>query len=337
MTIQMQRKPEYPASARKQIVKWLEAQPKGSKKLLAEALGVSDRTLRNWKKSHGSIKRRGRKQLRSKLHELLKIARQWKKQGYSGSLPVIKALPGTRVKLVREVVSGLKLRKSRRARNYQTRARVTVTVKQVGVVVAMDGATIRRGEDLIVVRDRGSLGVTAEKCHGSLRSENTLSELERLKADNKLPLVVCTDNGSPFCSKTIEKFLSTNQVIHLRSLPRVPQHNGSCENAVRELKDLLKFNESVSDACRILNEGRKRRKLGWKTSAEIDKESRVTYNDEDRAKFYEKTKAAIEVAVLGTKVGRERRKNEREAIFRTLEGFGLITRTRGDQTCASNR
>jgi hypothetical protein len=73
---------------------------------------------------------------------------------------------------------------------------------------------------------------------------------------------------------------------------RVPQHNGSCENAVRELKELLANEAAVHDACRALNEGRKRQKLGWKTSAEIDKESRVKYNDEDRTNFYEKTKAA---------------------------------------------
>lgn len=336
MTIQKLR-PEYPASAKEQVIRWLETQPRGSQKIITSALGISEKTLRNWKKSYGVSKSRGRKQLRSDLCELVKIARELKRQGWCGSRPVIKALPGIRVRLVREVVSGLKLRRSRRARDHQVRARVSITVKKVGVVVAMDGATVRKGEDLIVVRDRGSLGIGATFCGGPLRSSNALGELEKLKAEKRLPFVVCTDNGSPFCSQIVESFLSDNHVVHLRSLPRVPQHNGACEIAVRELKDLLRFDETVNDACRVLNEGRKRPRLGWKTSAEIDKEYRVTYNDEDRANFYKQAKNAIEKAVLGTKVGRERRKQEREAILATLEGFGLITRTRGDQTCASNR
>lgn len=325
--------PEYPAEVKEQVVRWLEKAPRGSQKIITSALGISERTLRNWKKSYGTRKRRGRKPVRSTLDDLLRIGREWKKQGWCGSRPVIKALPGIRVRLVREVVSELKLRRRRRARDHQSRARVMMTVKKVGVVVAMDGATIRKGEDLIVVRDRGSLSVEAAKCHGPLCSKNMLEELERLKIKNKLPLVVCTDNGSPFCSEVVQKFLNANQIIHLRSLPRVPQHNGSCENAVRELKEALAHDDGIANACLALNEGRKRRKLGWKTSAEIDSESRVTYNDEDRAKFYKQAKVAIEVAVLGTKVGRERRKGEREAILATLESFGLITRTRGDQTC----
>jgi len=329
--------PEYPAELKERVVRWLERAPRGSQKTIADALEVSERTLWNWKKSYGQRKRRGPKPAPRTVIEKIRIAREWKRQAKCGTRSVIKELPGVKVALVREVIRELKLRDRTRTRKRQESVRVSVTVKKVGVVVAMDGTMIRKGEDLIVVRDRGSLGVAATRCNGPLRSEHTLSELEKMKVLGQLPLVVCTDNGSPFCSKLVQDYMAANYVTHLRSLPHVSQHNPSAENANGEIKPLVHLGVSEEKACRALNEGRKRRSLGYKTSAEIDKERRVTYTDEDRLNYYNKTKAAIEVAVLGTKVGRERRKAEREAILATLEGSGLITRTRGGQTRASNR
>lgn len=337
MTIQKSPRAEYPAEIKERVVRWLERAPRGSQKTITDALGVSDRTLRNWKKSCGVKKRRGRKQLRSEFMEVLKIVREWDRQGRPGARPVIKALPGVRVRLVRVVVMEMKLRIRRRARKHRARARVTVTVKEVGAVVAMDGATVRKGEDFIVYRDRGSLSVNAQACHGPLCSLNTLETLQKLKDENRLPLVLCTDNGSPFCSFTVRSFLDDNKIIHLRSLPHVAPQNGSAENAVKEFKEQVHAGKSAAQSCKTLNESRKRGKLNWITSSKIDSEFFIPYNKNKRSEFYESAKLAINQAVLGTKSGRERRKAEREAIFVTLERFELITRTRGGQTCAPNR
>jgi transposase InsO family protein len=334
MTIQRSVKREYPALVKSQVGRWLNGAPRGSQKIVAQALDVSERTLRSWKRSFGSTKRRGRRQQQSSLWEQRRIVQEWVRQGYPGSRPVIKALPGVRVRLVRAVIAELKLRRRRRAMEKKIKVRTRITVKAVGVVVAMDGATIQKGEDLLVVRDRGSLSVKAEACEGSLRSLNTLETLQKMKDEARLPLVLCTDNGSPFCSSSVRSFLEDNKIIHLRSLPRVPQHNGSCENAVRELKLVMREGVPVAYACTTLNESRKRRQLGWKTSLEIDRENFVPYNEENRKMFYEGVKLAINEAVLGTKSVRERRKIEREVILAMLERFRLVIITRGDQTYA---
>lgn len=330
----IQQKMEYPKIVKDQVGLWLKEAPRGSQKIVAQALNVSDRTLRSWKKSAQKNKQRGRKPLRSSFSETRQIVKEWKKQGYPGSRPVIQALSGVRVRRVREVIAEMKLRRRRRALLLRKKNRMHVSVKKIGVVVTMDGATIQRGEDIIVSRDRGSLSVNANSCFGSLRSEHTIYELEQLKVSGRLPLVFCSDNGSPFCANTVKTYLDKHKIIHLRSLPRVPQHNGSCENAVKELKQLLNEGLSIENACEILNKSRKRRQLGWKTTEEVDGENFVQYNEESREIFYNEALLAIKQALHGTKSVMERRKAEREAILTTMERFDLITRTRGGRSCA---
>jgi hypothetical protein len=48
-----------------------------------------------------------------------------------------------------------------------------------------------------------------------------------------------------------------------------------------------------------------------------------------RDRFYDSACAAIEKAVLGIDNARARQRAERETVWRTLEQFGLVTRTRG--------
>lgn len=64
----------------------------------------------------------------------------------------------------------------------------------------------------------------------------------------------------------MEDFLDANYIIHLKNLPRVPQHNGSCEIAVREFKKV--FNETlyIESTIDSLNPYRRRRNLNWQTS-----------------------------------------------------------------------
>lgn len=330
-------KKDYPMALKKQVGLWLKRAPRGSQKIVAQALNVSTRTLRAWKQNPDVCKRRGRRRQQSTLATKKRIAREWVYQGYTGSRPIIESLPGVRVREIREVVAKLKMNRRRRARERILRARTSIKINQVGVVAAMDGATIQKGEDLVVVRDRGSLQVSAIPCKGSLSSADALKMLEQLKQERRLPYVLCTDNGSPFCSLVIKQYLESNNIIHLRSLPRVPQHNGSCENAVRELKELLSASMGLRHACDTLNECRKRRQLNWKTSIEVDISKRLSYNDHYRGMFYREAKLAIKSAVFGMKLGRELRKREREAILSTLERFKLITIIRGGQNSARNR
>ena len=94
----------------------------------------------------------------------------------------------------------------------------------------------------------------------------------------------------------------------------MPQHNGSSENAVKELKQLLNEGLSIERSCEILNKSRKRRQLGWKTTEEVDGENFVQYIEESRDKFYNEALLAIKQALHGTKSVFERRKAEREKL-----------------------
>ena len=138
-----------------------------------------------------------------------------------------------------------------------------------------------------------------------------------------------TDNGSPFVAGEVEEFMAENKIIHLRSLPRVPQHNGSAENAVGDVKRLIKDGATLETACRTLNDYRKRQTLNWKTATEVDQVNFQPCTEEKRNAFYNAAKSAIEAAQLGTKSAYEKRKAGREAIFQTMESFSLITRIRG--------
>jgi hypothetical protein len=63
----------------------------------------------------------------------------------------------------------------------------------------------------------------------------------------------------------------------------------------------------------------------------MDEELPVAYNRISREQFYADACRRVENAVRGARLPRERRLAEREAILSTMEQYGLIRRTRGDQ------
>jgi transposase InsO family protein len=241
-------------------------------------------------------------------------------------------MKGTRVRLIRDVVAELKRRRRRRREAHILANRTSVKVHKPGALVVLDAAKVpgQKGGECIVYKDRGSLIVDAKaSANKATRASDTLAVLSNLKDQGRLPLVAATDNGSPFVADPVEDFLHQNKVVHLKSLPRVPQQNGSAENAVGDVKGLVKDGATLGDACQILNHCRKRESLDWKTATEFDQEHFEPCTMEVRNEFYNAAKAAIEVAQLGTKNAYEKRKAEREAIFQTMESFSLITRIRG--------
>ena len=145
-----------------------------------------------------------------KYKNKLTVVREWKKQGYPGERPVRQALPGIRLRVIREVIRELKVRRQKRRERITAEVRTSVSVEQVGAVMSMDGASFNKGMDYLVYKDRGSLKVNVEKCELFLQSSDTLRVLEKLKLEERLPLVLCTDNGSPLCSNNVEEFLNTN-------------------------------------------------------------------------------------------------------------------------------
>lgn len=324
---------EYRKEFQRRIGFWLRTEaPRGSQRIIANLLEVDPRTVRSWKKA--PPKKRGRKKTRVSLFAKLAIAREWDRQGFPGYRPIASALPHLCREAVQDVIRELKLRKKRRYQQKRMEVRVSVSVKHAGVMTVMDGATVKdQGGDFIVFRDRGSTSVNADKCETrSARSVDTLRVLTDLREKGRLPLVLGTDNGSPFCSEDVEGFLTNNKVIHLKSLPRVPQQNGSAENTVGDLKGLIKYGFTPIQACLALNQHRRRATLDWQTPAQAEQNNLKLYTEDERAMFYDATRTAIARAVLGMKNAKEKRKAEREAIFQTLESFSLITRTRGHRS-----
>jgi transposase InsO family protein len=327
---------EYPYALKRRVGLWLKGAPRGSQETLASALKVSTRTVRSWKsKAQAPPKKRGRKKTGVTLREKLIIAREWRRQGYPGSRPIIKSLPNLRVRAIREVIAGLKQKKKKRYRKNQIADRTSVMVCGPGIMTAMDAATIPvEGGDHIMYRDRGILSTNAEKCEGeNVNSGDTLEVLSKLKENGELPFVLATDNGSPFVNGAVDNFLKENKVIQLKSLPRVPQQNGSAEATVCDVKSGPKYGLTVQEICFALNQHRRRATLNWQTPAQARQTSGKLHIQTSRDVFYEAACSAIKTAVLGTKNAKEKRKAEREAIFQTLENFSLIVRTRG---CRSN-
>lgn len=326
---------EYPAEVKNRVGQNLLTAKHGDQVTVASCLKVTTRTLRSWKaqaKARQPPRPRGRKKQDVTLGELIVIGREWKRQGYVGSRPVIAALPAIRVRVVRTVVSGLKKRRQARRLAHQRAARVSVRVHRPGTLTVMDAAKIpnkKRGE-AIVCKDRGSLMITVTEAAGvATKSVDTLGVFEEMRSQNRLPLVVGSDNGSPFTALAVEDFLRENKIIHLRSLPRVPQQNGAAENAVGDYKNLSGGGKAATHVTQILNHCRKRETLNWRTPAEYDREHFQPYTQKQRETFYTAASAAIKAAKRGAVTAYEKRKAEREAIFATMESFGLITRTRG--------
>lgn len=323
---------QYPRELKERVAQRLRVLPRGSQKIMAAQLEVTTRTLRSWKKEINFNKKSGPKKEPIKFMELLAVVREWKRQGYPGERPVRQALPGIRLRVIREVIGELKKRRQKRRERIINEVRTSMSVEQVGAVMSMDGASLSKGVDYLIYKDRGSLKVNAEKCELFLKSEDTLKVLEKLKNEDSLPLVLCTDNGSPLCSKNVEEFLNTNYIIHLKNLPHVPQHNGSCEIAVREFKEVFNETLNVESAIDALNYYRRRRTLNWQTSKRFEEMNFKKKTLEERIKFYENTKMKIESATIGIENAKEKRKKEREAIFQSMEDFSLIKITRGRQS-----
>jgi transposase InsO family protein len=110
-----------------------------------------------------------------------------------------------------------------------------------GAVWAMDftQATYRvEGKDryLLAVRDLASGQQLLWWPTPAINTEETLKALACLFAEHGAPLVLKTDNGSPFCAADTLAFLHRSDVNLLFSPPRMPRYNGAIEAGIGSLK-----------------------------------------------------------------------------------------------------
>jgi transposase InsO family protein len=167
-----------------------------------------------------------------------------------------------------------------------------------------------------------------------------LAHLEALKAQGRLPLVLATDNGSAYKEQSVKAWLAEHQVVQLFSRPRTPQDNGRAERGIGEGKALAGLGKVVlletralgaqvlDQALQRLNHLWPRHSKGGLTAAQLKQALPHWQAKISRSKFYKAARSAVQAIKAVGK--RALRRETREAIFRTLERFGLILRTRGE-------
>jgi transposase InsO family protein len=328
-----------------------EASPlrRGDGEWLAGLVGRSSRALRTWASQGASAVGPGRPahSAAARWRVLRAVSRQWKADGHTaGWRELDDKLPAVPTRLVQASLALLKPRRRRRGERRRKAERVHVEVHARDVLSSQDGTHLGRCQGRAVtaevVKDVATMrtldvAVSPRATSGA----DVIAMLEALEARGRLPLVWSTDNGSCYCSAEVETWLAEHRVVHLRSLPHTPQHNAWVERCHGELKaeaclgkgvrldSVLEAEGRLLAARDRLDGHRLRGRLGARTALDVDRTLDTWEGAVERRTFYAAVCSAREQAVLGVIGARARRRAEREAVFTTLELYGLVTRTRG--------
>jgi transposase InsO family protein len=323
----------------------------GEQKRLAEQLGVTTRTLRNWRRAalYPPERTAGRpahpmskwwdvaRAVRAKIAEL----------GMVGWRTLYDALGGRWTKyVVQHVLALIKLQKRRKIARRRRRDARHIEVLGAGTLWSLDethiGRTLdERAVEGHVLKDNGSRDALRTDVGRPATGEDAVDLLEHARQDEgALPLALITDNGAPYKSVTLGEYLERHQVLHIRNLPHTPQHNGACEQLNGELKadsglgkgvliECLSDAAATLEASRCRVNRRPRAVLGGQSADEQHRRTRKEYTAAERKATYEDGCRAMEHAMQGTGNVRARRLAARRAAFAVLEQYGIIKQTRG--------
>jgi len=320
-----------------------ERKNRGFVNCFAELLGVTPQTLRNWRKQaeKGARPRIGRPRhtegRRAEVRSL--VADEMERQSNPGWRPIAKALPDLPVRLVQESVAELKCGRRSAIRKKLADGRTSTEVLAREAIWTIDGTQSKDENDARLhsqaVKDRGSLAYRAVETGVPSTAGDVVSILS---AQAELPLVLASDNDKIYCGSETTAWLAENKIVHLRSLPRTPQHNGAMEIAIRALKEAAEMNGgTLQETAKQINEYRLHGSKGYKTSTVLDAELPVAYHKVSRDVFYEKCMTRLSRVREAPMEWRAKRLVEREVIYATLEEYGLIKRTGGEGSlCRSN-
>jgi transposase InsO family protein len=209
---------------------------------IADLLRLSTRTLRSWRidfrSSASAAVPLGRPAVRSPRDERSAVLAALDELGPATGLPTLcECFPS----MPRAELEDL-LRRYRRVwqRRHQCAPRI-LHWQTPGAVWAMDFTEAPASIDgcdpyLLAVRDLGSgqqlLWLPVPKAD----AEHTIAALRSLMAQHGPPLVLKTDNGSPFGAGVTQDFLRESKVFSLFSPPRTPRYNGAIEAGIGSLK-----------------------------------------------------------------------------------------------------
>jgi transposase InsO family protein len=91
-------------------------------------------------------------------------------------------------------------------------------------------------KEILLVRDLSSGKVLLALPSDAQNAEVVCAALLALFARYGVPLVIKSDNGSPFVAEATRELLRASGVLHLLSPPGTPSYNGSCEAGIGGLK-----------------------------------------------------------------------------------------------------
>ena len=255
---------------------------------------------------------------------------EWLEQGKTGWRPVKASLPEIGTRLIQKVISELK--ENDRRKIWKAKREVKrLEVNYKNIVWAQD-TTLTRDGLVEVVKDRSTLKYLKAAGIESMSAENVLSVLDESINSEGCPLILMTDNGSGYKSKKMAEYLRKKKVIHLKSLPRCPQHNGAVERAIGEFKRVKKeMGVSNQEVLSLLNTKRRYASKNFLTCEEIERESIINISMNDRKRIYAEYENKILKLEKREPNFRKRRMKEREIVFDLLEKEGLIKRVRGSR------
>ncbi len=310
------------------------------------------RTLGNWERqaSERSAPRApGRPPIpRAERRAVLwRVARAVRRLGLVGWRVIVAELGAVSRRVVCEILAAMRARRERRRAEHEARVRMRTDVRSVGTMWCLDATHVGRERDGTAILAEVLLDATSRKVlAGQVGAASTQRDIIALLEDvarreGGLPLVLVKDNGSAYVGRDVEVWLAERGVLHLKSLPRTPQHNAKAERTIGLVKEAGEIGGDAEpittrcDAVEALQRGidrlhaRKRAVLGWQTSLQRHASADRWYTHARRAEVVEDARRALEDALQDTVGRRARRRAERKAILETLVKHGLITITRG--------
>lgn len=319
---------------------------KGDRTKVAALLGVHPRTLNRWMQGAGA-KRLGRPPHPDDVYQTAKpqVLELLRTLGFkTGRGTVLLIYPDLPVRVVSVVLRIVKAEHAAETRQRIAANQVHTEVLAAEAMLAQDST--HTGNDhgrkawAETAKDAATFEAEAWGNGKALTANAMLAFLGRLQAENRLPLVLANDNGSGYKDQRVAAKLRELQVIQLFSLPHTPQHNARAERGIGEGKELAHLGKGVdlesgrqgvrdlNQAFKTLNQRWPRQSKGGLTATQLKQTLPHWRQFTSRGDFYNAACSAIAAITGGTK--REQRIQTREAIFRTLEQFGLILRTRGE-------
>jgi len=220
---------------------WLRGRGQGLSAAAAR-LGVAPRTLAHWDqrwqvdrlgvRGRGRPCRRSNRETRNAAIELMVTT------GPSLGLPTLRAAFPT---MARGELADLKRRYRHVLRKRYKDSLHRLKWLRTGAVWAMDHAEPPQPIDreypyLLAVRDLTSGCELAWLPQRATNAVETRDTLWALFLEHGPPLVIKSDNGSPFIAEDTAQTLAAWGVTHLFSPPQTPEYNGACEAGIGGLK-----------------------------------------------------------------------------------------------------